>query len=162
MKKFCFILLGFFICTGYTNAQKDKEKKDVKFDKKLLCPFEKGMGRVPKEAYSWDPPDMKVIFISKEDTAIRSCIDAKVLSINPTDDGRYEMVIYYKEYYFWYYGIAKAVVNTNQNIKTGQVLGIYIKGQELEFRMYKDEEMMDPRKFLECTVVDEKKDNQGK
>jgi hypothetical protein len=116
------------------------------------------MGREPKEAFTWDPPDKKVIMISKVDTAIRSCIDAKVFSINPTEDGRYEMVIYYKDYYFWYYGITKALVNANQNIKAGQVLGTYTKGQEMEFRMFKDEEAMDPRELLECKVNEEKQE----
>ena len=125
-----------------------KEKGGQKFDKKLLCPFENGMGREPKEAFTWDPPDKKVIMISNIDTAIRSSIDARVFTINPTEDGRYEMVIYYKDYYFWYYGIKKALVNVNQNIKAGQVLGTYTKGQEMEFRMFKDEEPLDPREFL--------------
>jgi len=136
-----------------------KGNKDEKFDQKLLCPFEQGMGREPKEAYSWDPPDKKVIMVSNADTAIRGCIDAKVLSINPTEDGRFEMVIYYKEYYFWYYGISKALVNVNQNIKAGQVIGNYKFGTEMEFRMFKDEEPLDPRDFLECkSQLEEKKE----
>jgi len=99
-----------------------------------------------------------VIMMSKTDTAIRSCIDAKVLSINPTEDGRFEIVIYYKEWYFWYYGISKALVNVNQQIKAGQVLGLYTIGKEMEFRMFKDEEPMDSREFLECKPAEEKKE----
>ena len=146
-------LIFFSITT--LNAQKDKGKKDEKFDKKLLCPFEHGMGREPKEAFTWDPPDKKVIMVSQVDSAIRSCIDAKVLSINPTEDGRYEIVVYYKEFYFWYYGIKRALVNVNQQIKTGQVIGTYVFGQEMEFRMFKDEVPMDPREFLECKIQEE-------
>ncbi len=48
------------------------------------------------------------------------------------------------------HGITKALVNVNQYIKAGQVIGTYTFGQEMEFRMYKDEEPMDPREFLEC------------
>ena len=152
MKYYRFILMiGFFsLSATMLNAQRNKEKKDEKFDKKLLCPFANGMGREPKEAFTWDPPDQKVIMMSKVDTAIHSVIDSKVLSINPTEDGRYEMVVYYKEYYFWYYGITKALVNVNQTIKAGQVIGTYTFGHEMEFRMFKDEEPMDPREFLEC------------
>jgi hypothetical protein len=158
--KFRQILLltsGLILSSTPLHAQRDKVKKDEKFDKKLMCPFEHGMGREPKEAFTWDPPDKKVIMISQVDTAIRSCIDAKVLSINPTEDGRYEMVIYYKEYYFWYYGIKKALVNINQQIKAGQVIGAYTIGQEMEFRMFKDEEPMDPRELLECVPQEEQK-----
>jgi hypothetical protein len=152
MKQTILLLAGLAFVTGPLLGQADKGKTGKGFDKRLLCPFENGMGREPKEAFTWDPPDKKVIMISKVDTAIRSSIDAKVFTINPTEDGRYEMVIYYKDYYFWYYGITKALVNVNQNIKAGQVLGTYTKGQELEFRMFKDEELMDPRVFLECKV----------
>lgn len=136
--------------SSLVNAQRNKDKKDVKFDQKLLCPFAQGMGREPKEAFTWDPPDQKVIMISNVDTAVRSAIDSKVLSINPTEDGRFEMVVYYKEWYFWYYGITKVLVNINQTIKAGEIIGTYIFGQEMEFRMFKDEEPMDPREFLDC------------
>ena len=155
MKQKMLLLTGLILIVGSVFGQRDKGKSDQGFNNKLLCPFENGMGREPKEAFTWDPPDKKVIMISKVDTAIRSCIDAKVFTINPTEDGKYEMVIYYKDYYFWYYGITKALVNVNQNIKAGQVLGTYTKGQEMEFRMFKDEEAMDPRVFLQCKVNQE-------
>jgi len=157
MKKIL-LLTGLLLIIGSVFGQRNKSKGEQKFDKRLLCPFENGMGREPKEAFTWDPPDKKVIMISKVDTAIRSCIDAKVLSINPTEDGRFEIVIYYKEWYFWYFGIKKALVNVNQIIKAGQVLGTYTFGQEMEFRMFKDEEAMDPRVFLECKVMEVKKE----
>jgi len=157
MKKIL-LLTGLLLIIGSVFGQRNKSKGEQKFDKRLLCPFENGMGREPKEAFTWDPPDKKVIMISKVDAAIRSCIDAKVLSINPTEDGRFEIVIYYKEWYFWYFGIKKALVNVNQIIKAGQVLGTYTFGQEMEFRMFKDEEAMDPRVFLECKVMEVKKE----
>jgi hypothetical protein len=158
MKKKTLLLAGLILIIGSVFGQKNKNKGDQRFDQKLLCPFENGMGREPREAFSWDPPDKKVIMISKIDTAIRSCIDAKVIRINATEDGRFELVIYYKDWYFWYYGITKALVNVNQTIKAGQVLGTYTFGQEMEFRMFKDEEPMDPREFLQCKVAEEKKE----
>ena len=158
MQKKILLLSGLILIVGSVFGQKNKSKSEQKFDQRLLCPFENGMGREPKEAFSWDPPDKKVIMISRTDTAIRSCIDAQVVSINPTEDGRYEMVIFYKDWYFWYYGISKALVNVNQKIKAGQVLGNYTYGKEMEFRMFKDEEPMDPRPFLECKVAEEKKE----
>ena len=158
MKNLWFIIPGIFFCTGFALAQNDKEKKEIVFDKKLVCPFEWGIGREAKEAYSWDSQDMKVSMISKEDTVVRSCIDAKVSNIQPSEEGRYEIVIYYKDYYFWYSGVSKALVKINQSVKSGEVLATYTKGQELEFRMFKDEEMMDPRKFLECKINPEKQE----
>lgn len=162
MKPKIILFTVFMIIASLAIGQKGKNKGPQKFDKKLLCPFENGMGREPKEAFSWDPPDKKVIMMSKIDTAIRSCIDAKVLSINPTEDGRFELVIYYQEYYFWYFGISKALVNVNQVIKAGQILGTYKFGQEMEFRMFKDEEPIDPRQFLECRVGEQRKEGEKK
>ena len=160
LKQIVLLAAGLIYSSVLLNAQKGKTKKDEVFDQKLVCPFELGMGREPKEAYTWDPPDKKVIMVSKQDTAIRSCIDAKVFSINPTEDGRFEMVIYstkYKDYYFWYYGIKGALVNVNQYIKAGQVIGTYGFGSEMEFRMFKDEEPVDPRELLECKQKEEPK-----
>lgn len=153
-----YLLLFALLFSGLIFSQKNKSKAkgDQKFDQVLLCPFENGMGREPKEAFTWDPPDKKVIMTSKIDTAIRSSIDSKVLSINPTEDGRFEIVIYYKEYYFWYYGVSRALVNVNQQIKAGEILGTYKIGQEVEFRMFKDEEPMDPREYLQCKVNEQK------
>lgn len=152
MKQRVLLLAGLTLIIGSVFGQSDKGQSNQGFDKRLICPFENGMGREPKEPFTWDPPDKKVIMISKVDTAIRSCIDAKVFTINPTEDGHYEMVIYYKDYYFWYYGITKALVNVNQTVKAGQVLGTYTRGQEMEFRMFKDEVAIDSRVFLECKV----------
>jgi Peptidase family M23 len=119
---------------------------------KLVCPFEKGSGREPKEAYSWEPRDEKVIMISNVDTIVRSSVNGTVSNVNMTEDNRYEIVVYYKNYYFWYYGVSKALVKVNQNVTAGQSIGTYKLGTELEFRMYKDEQQMDPRNLLECKI----------
>jgi len=118
----------------------------------LICPFENGSGREPKEAYTWDPPDKKIIMITKLDTIIRSCINATVAAVNPTEDQRFEVVIYYKDYYFWYYGVAQPLVKRGDILKAGQPLGKYIPGTEVEFRMFNKEEPMDPRLHLDCKM----------
>ena len=55
-------------------------------------------------------------------------------------------------------GMKGVLVNVNQQIKAGQVLGLYTIGKEMEFRMFKDEEPMDSREFLECKPTEEKKE----
>ena len=125
-------------------AQKDSMR--------LVCPFEHGSGREPKEAYTWSPPDLKVIMISHIDTIVRSSITGNVSNINPTEDNRFEIVVYYKNFYFWYYGITKPLVKKGQSIKAGDAIGIYAFGDELEFRMFRDEEPVDPRNLLECKI----------
>ena len=90
--------------------------------------------------------------ISTEDTIVRSSFNGTISNVNPTEDNRYEVVVYYKNYYIWYYGVAKPLVKKNQNVTAGQAIGTYTRGTELEFRMYKDEEQIDPRNLLECKI----------
>jgi len=142
MNKQILILLTTLFVTNSVFSQTDSLR--------LVCPFENGTGREPKEAFTWDPPEKKIIMITKKDTVMRSCIDAKVSNVNPTEDGRYEVVIYYKDFYFWYYGITKPYVKRGDVLKAGQALGFYQPGTEIEFRMFKKEEPMDPRRMLDC------------
>jgi hypothetical protein len=37
-------------------------------------------------------------------------------------------------------------------VKAAQNIGIYTFGNELEFRMFKDEDILDPRNLLECKI----------
>ena len=125
-------------------AQKDIDR--------LKCPFEHGSGREPKEPYTWEPRDEKIIMISQVDTIVRSCINGTVSNVNTTEDKRYEIVVYYKDYYFWYYGVAKPLVKKGQNVTAGQGIGTYTFGTEMELRMFKHEEQIDPRDLMECKV----------
>jgi hypothetical protein len=118
----------------------------------LTCPFEHGSGREPKEAFTWDPPDQKVVMISKVDSIVRSCTKATVVKVEPSEDNNYEIVINVNNLYFWYHGVIRPVVKRGEIVTAGQTLGIYSFGTELEFRMFKDEDMQDPRDLLECKV----------
>lgn len=118
----------------------------------LKCPFEHGSGREPKEAFTWDPPDLKVIMISNVDSVIRSATSGIVTNLNPVEDNKYEIVINFKDFYFWYYGVAKPLVVKGNSVKAGQPIGLYTFGMELEFRMFKFEEPVDPRNYLECKI----------
>jgi len=155
--KITYLLVAFLIAGTFPAlAQKDKQKdKNEKIE--LVCPFENGSGREPKEAYTWDPPDQKVIMVSQVDSLIRSCISGEVLKVSSTEDDKYEVVVAYKNYYFWYYNVSKPLVNERQMVKAGQTIGIYKFGDELEFRMFKEmkdtePQMMDPRDLLLCKI----------
>src|SRR5262245_54268056 len=80
--------------------EKKEEKKDTQFV--LLCAFEHGSGRVPKDAFTWDPPEHKVVMISQVDTTVRSCVPGEVVTVQANEEGKYEIVIFYKDHYFWY------------------------------------------------------------
>lgn len=146
MKSICkvYLIIAFLYTPLSLFAQKDSLR--------LACPFEHGSGREPKEAYTWEPKDEKVIMISQVDTIVRSCINGTVSNVSPTEDGRYEIVIYYKDLYFWYYGVEKPLVKRGENVVAQQAIGTYKFGAELEFRMFKHEDQMDPRNLLECKI----------
>ena len=86
--------------------------------------------------------------ISKVDTVVRSCIAGTVSNVNQTEEGKFEIVIFFKDYYFWYDGLAKATVKRGQNVKAGDKIGTYTFGTELDLRMFKHETQIDPRNLL--------------
>ena len=146
IKRMRFLLLIVLIAFGSTILSAQDNIK-------LTCPLDHSLGREPKEAYAWDPKDLKVIMVSKVDTSVRSCITGTVSNVAKSEDGNYEVVIYYKNYYFWYVGVSNPVVKKNQAVTARQIIGTYRPGTELEFRMFKDEATMDPRQILECTIL---------
>ncbi|HSU26827.1 MAG TPA: M23 family metallopeptidase [Chitinophagaceae bacterium] len=143
----CAILL--LLSVNPVFAQPDKTTIAAK---SLTCPFEHGSGREPKEAFSWNPPDNKVIMISQVDTIIRSCIKGRVVTVTPAEENHYEIVLNVGDYYFWYYALARPLVSKGQNVTPGQAIAVYTLGSEMEFRMFKFEDMIDPRELLECKV----------
>jgi hypothetical protein len=139
-----FLVTIFLYASSGLFAQKDPVS--------LACPFEHGSGREPKEAYTWEPKDLKVILISKVDSVVRSCVDGAVSNVNTTEDGRYEIVVFHNNLYFWYYGVAKPLVKKGDKVTARMAIGTYTFGTELEFRMFRNEEQLDPRNLLECKI----------
>ena len=146
MKSVCNVCL--VVLFLYTPVSLFAQKDSVR----LACPFEHGSGREPKEAYTWEPRDEKIIMISQMDTIVRSCVTGTVSNVSSTEDGGYEIVVYFKDFYFWYYGIAKPLVKKGDNVTARQAIGTYKSGTEMEFRMFKNEDQMDPRNLLECKI----------
>jgi hypothetical protein len=138
-------LAAFLFCAPHIISAQDNLK--------LTCPFDRGTGREPKEPFTWDPKDEKVIMVSNMDSVARSCINGTISNVSQTEDGDYEVVVYYKNYYFWYYGVSKPLVKKGDNVTARQAIAIYKPGTELEFRMFKDENPMDPREMLECKIL---------
>jgi hypothetical protein len=145
-KKVRLCFLGVLICISCSLLAQKKDSL------RLACPFERVSGREPKEAFSWSPPDHKIVMISYADSIVRSCVTGTVTNVVQGDDNEYEIVIFYKDYYFWYTGMIKPKVVKGQAVSARQPIGSYIPGTELEFRMYKNEDIMDPRNLLECKM----------
>ncbi len=127
----------------------------------IVCPLENGTGREAKDAFYWDPPEHKVIIMSQTDSVVRSGVPGDVVTVQVNEDNKYEIVIFYKDHYFWYNNVTKPLVRRLQKVTPSQVIGTYTHGDELELRVYKepkraDPEMIDPREMLECKTPDEK------
>lgn len=120
----------------------------------LKCPLEEAMVvPPPKNIMRFDEPDLCIVLVSVPDTTVKACITGRVTNVVQNDDGKWDVVFYYKDYYFWYSGLSKVIVRRNDNLKTGQSIGYIDPGGKLEFLMYNFETPMDPVKYLDCKKV---------
>jgi len=118
----------------------------------LTCPLKSG---VPKVIRASDKDYQKsseygVMITSKTDTLVQAVHDGAVIIVARTEDIRYDLVIQYKNYFFWYAGILMPKVRQGVRIKAGDVIGTYKPGELLEILMYQQEEPVNPRKYLKC------------
>ena len=118
----------------------------------LTCPLKSG---VPKVIRASDKDYQKsseygVMITSKTDTLVQAVHDGAVIIVARTEDMRYDLVIQYKNYFFWYAGILVPKVRQGVRIKAGEIIGTYKPGELLEILMYQQEEPVNPRKYLKC------------
>ena len=118
----------------------------------LTCPLKSG---VPKVIRASDKDYQKsseygVMITSKTDTLVQAVHDGAVIIVARTEDMRYDLVIQYKNYFFWYAGILVPKVRQGVRIKAGDIIGTYKPGELLEILMYQQEEPVNPRKYLKC------------
>jgi len=143
LKRTTFLLVLFFT-VSLVFAQTDSLK--------LSCPLKTG---VPKQIRASDKDYQKsseygVILSSKSDTAVQAVHDASVVIVARTEDTKYDVVLQYKNYYFWYAGVLTPKVRQGARVKTGDLIGTYKPGDMLELLMFQQEEPVNPRKYLKC------------
>jgi hypothetical protein len=120
----------------------------------LQCPLDEAMVvPPPKNVIHYDQPDLCIVLVSKPDTAVKACITGKVTNVEQTEDGKWDVVFYYKDYYFWYSGLSKVIVRRNEVVKVGQALGYLTPGNQMEMLLYKFETQLDPTRYLSCKTV---------
>jgi hypothetical protein len=81
--------------------------------------------------------------------------------VQVNEENKYEIVVFYKEHYFWYNNVTKPLVKRFQKVTASQVIGTYTSGDELELRVYREPkraepEMIDPREMLECVAPEDR------
>lgn len=140
------VLLLFFclISTCRSRAQLDSMR--------LECPLASGTPRIIRASDKdyQSSSEYGVMFTSKVDTLIRAVHDAQVVLVSRTEDNKYDIVLQFKGYYFWYSGVLQPKVKNFTRVKPGDIIGLYKPGDLLELLMYLQEEPVNPRKYLRC------------
>src|SRR5436190_4836718 len=118
----------------------------------LSCPLKTG---VPKIIRASDKDYQKsseygVMLSSKIDTTVQAVHEGSVVIVARTEDTKYDMVLRFKNYYFWYAGVLAPKVKQGVKVKAGDIIGTYKPGDFLELLMYQQEEPINPRKYLKC------------
>jgi hypothetical protein len=118
----------------------------------LTCPLKSGVPKVIRASDKdyQNSSEYGVMITSKTDTLVQAVHDGAVIIVARTEDMRYDLVIQYKNYFFWYAGILIPKVKQGIRIKAGDIIGTYKPGELLEILMYQQEEPVNPRKYLKC------------
>lgn len=139
-----FLLLSSVFTVFFAKAQLDSLK--------LECPLANGTARIIRASDKdyQKSSEYGVMFTSKTDTAVLAVHDAQVVIVARTDDSKYDIVLQFKKYYFWYAGILSPKVKNGARVKPGDMIGTYKPGDLIELMMYLQEEPVNPRKYLKC------------
>ncbi len=149
MKRSCFLHLSYlllillFLPLGLLAQNKDTLRLVCLLDHAIEDPQE-------KPTANSGPVELKIVLSSPTDTLVKACTDARVSSVQKGDDGKWEVVFFQKDYWFWLSGLTKAYVTKNQKVKTGQALGYLEPGEKIELLLYDFETPLDPRKYMNC------------
>lgn len=139
-------LAAFILFSSSLFAQQDSVWLHCPLDQAIVVP-------PPKNIMKFDEPDLCIVLVSIPDTVVKAVVTGRVSNVVQNDDGKWDVVFYYRDYYFWYSGLSKPLVRRGDNLKTGQPVGYIPVGGNLEFLMYNFETPMNPVRFLSCNKV---------
>lgn len=142
--KHAFLLKILFLITAIVNGQIDSLILD--------CPLANGTPRIIRASdrdYQRSS-EYGVMLTSKTDSIVHAVYGAAVVIVARTEDSRYDVVLQYRGYYFWYAGVLTPTVKTGARVKKGDIIGTYKPGDLLELLMFDQEEPVNPRKFMKC------------
>jgi len=142
-----YIVLILMLCSLYSFSQKNTTAPPPR----LICPLNDAKEVFEKQPYSLGK-ELKIILSSISDTSVKAGIAGTVTNVQQDEDRKYIVVLEFKNYYFWYGGIAKPLVREDQRIKAGDALGTLAPGGKLELHFFNFEEPVDPKKYLDCKL----------
>ena len=118
----------------------------------LNCPLTSGTLRIIRASDKdyQKTSEYGVMITSKIDTVVRAVHDGAVTIVERTEDSKYDVLIQYRSYSFWYVGVLDPKVKKRAKVKAGDIVGIYKPGDFLELLMFNSEEPVNPRKYLKC------------
>jgi len=118
----------------------------------LSCPLKTGAPKIIRASDKdyQNSSEYGVMITSKTDTAVLAVHEASVVLVVRTEDTRYDVVLQYKNYSFWYAGVLTPKVRKGARVKAGDIIGTYKPGDMVELLMFQSEEPVNPRKYLKC------------
>jgi hypothetical protein len=118
----------------------------------LVCPLANGAPRVIRASDKdyQKTSEYGVMFTSKTDSLVLAVHNALVVIVARAEDKTFDIVLQFKQYYFWYTGVITPKVKAYAAVKPGDVIGTYKPDGLLEVTMYLQEEPMNLRKYLKC------------
>ena len=138
-----YLLLVFLCSPLHLLAQ----KKDTL---RLTCLLNNATEHQEKQTGNSGQTEMKIILSSTTDTLVKACTDAVISTIEKDEQGKWDIVFYHKDYWFWLTGLSKVVVRKDQKVKTGDTIGHLLPGQKIELLLYDFETPVDPKKYMNC------------
>jgi hypothetical protein len=138
-----YLLLAFLCLPLHLLAQ----KKDTLH---LNCLLDNATEHQEKQALNMGQKELKIILSSATDTLVKACTDAIISTIQRDEEGKWEIVFYRKDYWFWLSGLSKVTVRKDQKIKAGDTIGHLATGQQIELLLYDFETPLDPKKYMNC------------
>jgi hypothetical protein len=148
-----YILLAFIILVSIVgSAQRGRNAQRKDSLRTLVCPVQPAVEVIEKAPFQYDKPEIKIVLSSPSDTTVKAGIDGTVTNVQRDEDGKWLVVFFHNDYWFWYSGISKVAVRKNQKLKTGEPLGYIAPGDKVELVLYDFETQIDPKRFLDCKL----------
>ena len=143
LKRTIFLFI-FILAISFVFAQTDTLQ--------LKCPLTSGTLKIIRASDKdyQKTSEYGVMITSKIDTVVRAVHDGAVSIVERTEDNKYDVLIQYRSYSFWYVGVLAPKVTKRAKVRAGDIVGIYKPGDFLELLMFNSEEPVKPRKYLKC------------
>lgn len=150
MKQFALIILVAVLLVQPLFSSAQKGRKQAKDSLSIGCILFRAKDITPKEDRADGMKEPKLVLLSDIDTTVKAAMDVVISKVQRDQEGKWEVVYYHQDYWFWISGISKVTVRPNQKVKAGDAIGINEPGQPVELLVYDFETPVDPKKYMKC------------